>query len=311
MALARCEDMSLEKYTRQRLVVQLPNTTVYDAARAMEENHIGCVVVHDGRGPVGIVTDRDLALQLIGYDLDPIEATLKDVMSTPLATIQVTASEDEAGALMLERHVRRLPVLNGNDLVGLVTLDDLIADQAVDPVLLGRIVRAQLAEPARLKPRGETHPTAPVHGDRSSVHQRFRRRREARMKLAYGALIHRVLVSTGLPTPEQAEAALETVLSALVRRITAEEASHLLAELPRLARVRLAGLAHGPDRTVTRKSIETAVAHELSIAPHRAADIVQRVGLALEQSISAGEIEDIRAQLPPDLRAILPTATAA
>ena len=60
--------MSLERYASKRMVVQTPNTTVYDAVRAMEANHIGVVVVHDGEDVKGLVTDRDLALRVIGND---------------------------------------------------------------------------------------------------------------------------------------------------------------------------------------------------------------------------------------------------
>jgi uncharacterized protein (DUF2267 family) len=116
---------------------------------------------------------------------------------------------------------------------------------------------------------------------------------------------------TALPTAEEAERALHAVLAALVRRITPEEASHLLAELPSLLRARFAGVARGPDRGVTRESIERVVESDLQVGSQRASEIVRRVGLALEQSISAGEIEDVRAQLPTHLRELFPAASAA
>jgi CBS domain-containing protein len=81
---------------------------------------------------------------------------------------------------MLERHVRRLPVVDGSKLVGMVTLDDLIADKAVDPDTLAAIVRAQLAEPARLKQAGKRRPGAADHRVEAFGWRRDLPRRERR-----------------------------------------------------------------------------------------------------------------------------------
>jgi len=152
--------MTLENYTLGRWVALPPDTSAYAAIRAMDDNHIGAVVVLDDGHTVGIVTDRDLALQVISYDRDPMELRLRNMMAKPVQVIQRGATAREAAESMLERGVRRLPILDGSRLVGMVTLDDLIADQAVPPELLAAIVRAQLAEPARLKRAGERGPSS-------------------------------------------------------------------------------------------------------------------------------------------------------
>lgn len=153
--------MTLENYT-QRLVVMPPEATAYDAIRAMEDNHIGAVVIQENGSILGIVTDRDLAIQVISFDQDPFELRLGAVMSKPAQVVSRRASPTDAARMMLDRHVRRLPVVSGAKLVGMVTLDDLIADRAVDAALLAEIVRAQLAEPARLKFAGQRGPGAAV-----------------------------------------------------------------------------------------------------------------------------------------------------
>ncbi|HTV25722.1 MAG TPA: CBS domain-containing protein [Polyangiaceae bacterium] len=153
--------MTLDKYTH-RLVAMAPDTTAYDAIRAMEDNHIGAVVVQENGEVMGVVTDRDLAVQIISFDQDPLETPLGTLMSKPVQVVQIEASAADAARLMLDRHVRRLPILSGAKLVGILTLDDLIADRAVEPELVAQIVRAQLAEPARLKFAGQRGPGAPV-----------------------------------------------------------------------------------------------------------------------------------------------------
>ena len=153
--------MTLENYTH-RLVAMPPDTTAYDAIRAMEDNHIGAVVVHENGAIRGLVTDRDLAIQVISFDQDPFEIRLGTLMSKPVQVVAVEASPADAARMMLDRHVRRLPIVSGTKLVGMVTLDDLMADRSVDPALLAEVVRAQLAEPARLKFAGQRGPGAPV-----------------------------------------------------------------------------------------------------------------------------------------------------
>ena len=89
--------MSLDQYCRgKRTVIQNSSTSVYDAVRALESNHIGAIIVQDAGRVVGIVTDRDLALRVIGFDLDPKEALLHDVMTPEPATLSITDSEEQA-----------------------------------------------------------------------------------------------------------------------------------------------------------------------------------------------------------------------
>ncbi len=299
--------MSLRKYTQVRLVVQRPDTSAYDALRAMEDNHVGAIIVCEASMVVGIVTDRDLAAHVIGYELDPVEVPLADIMSSPVVTLSVTASEADAARTMLERHIRRVPLLDGSELVGLVTLDDLILNQAVAPGILAAIVRAQLAEPSRLKARGHTHPGEPEPGT-DAQRGRAARRYSARLKLAYDNLIRRTMELTGLERPERAEAVLEELLSGIIRRIQPQETRQLLAQLPTLLRTRLAIVPRESDRRIARSTIEQAVADRLGVDATRASKILEQVARALEQTISPGEIEDVRSQLPPDMKNLLPTA---
>lgn len=301
--------MSLSPYTQVRLVVLRPEAHAYDAARAMEDHRIGAVLVHDGHHLVGIVTDRDLALALVGGDRDPFEVQLLDIMSTPVVVLPVTASEVDAARLMFTHQVRRIPIVEGESVVGLVTLDDLLLALALDGATIAAIVRAQLAQPARLARRGVVASRV-LTDDAPTAAQGAQQRHLRRADRAYSALVERTRALTGLQTAHAAEVALEEVLSGIVRRIRPEEARQLLAQVPSLLSERLAGQLHGPDREVTRAGLEQAVAYLLSLDAERAAHVVCQVGSALGQSISVGEVTDVCAQLPSDLRDLLtPMAT--
>jgi uncharacterized protein (DUF2267 family) len=211
----------------------------------------------------------------------------------------------DAAELMLSRHVRRIPIEEAGKVVGVVTLDDLII-HGFDPSTIARIVTAQLAEPARLKETGDVHPMSPTHEAHGEL-PRARRpetRHRAHADASYSALLRRVLDETGLATLHDAEAALDVLLSGLIERITPEEAAEMVAQLPSNLRERLAGVTRGPNRDVTREALEHALSLRLGIGEARAAQLIVRLARALENAISRGELLDVKAQLPADLRGI-------
>lgn len=117
------------------------NASIADAARQMREHHIGDVVVTEavlGRPkPVGMLTDRDLVVQVIAENVDTDKVNVADVMSTELYTVSTATSIDEAIAIMHDKGVRRLPVVDSEDcLVGVTTIDDLLGVLAKQLALL-------------------------------------------------------------------------------------------------------------------------------------------------------------------------------
>jgi CBS-domain-containing membrane protein len=189
--------MSLDKYTQARLVVQRPDTSAYDAIRAMEDNHIGAVIVYGEDEVLGIVTDRDLAVRVLGEDLEPREIPLEDVMSSPVSVLPPTATEADAARLMLENHVRRIPLVDGARLVGLVTLDDLASEQAIDAPTLAAIVRAQLSDRSRHERAGPIRPTQEGHVV-DSTQTSGEQRHAARAAMSYHRLLGLVEAATRL-----------------------------------------------------------------------------------------------------------------
>ncbi|MBD0281377.1 MAG: CBS domain-containing protein [Thermoleophilaceae bacterium] len=90
----------------------------------MRDRNVGSVVVCEAGRPVGVITDRDLALAVVADAVDA-DAPAGEHASRPLVTGEVEMDIEEAVALMVQHHIRRLPVTAGEDLVGIVTIDDL------------------------------------------------------------------------------------------------------------------------------------------------------------------------------------------
>ena len=111
-----------------RQVVAIEDTEpISRAARLMRDRHVGCLIVtasERGTG-VGIITERDLVWRIIADNFDPSKVLVSDVMTTPLITIPSDQKLENATKLMLEYGVRRLPVVDNNVLVGIITTTDL------------------------------------------------------------------------------------------------------------------------------------------------------------------------------------------
>ena len=96
-----------------------------EVARLMRDHNVGSVVICDpGGAPAAMITDRDLATRIVASERDGAEP-ISDFVSTPLVTAEPVMPLEEAAALMVQHRVRRLPVVQGDQLLGIVTLDDI------------------------------------------------------------------------------------------------------------------------------------------------------------------------------------------
>ncbi|MGM0398968.1 MAG: CBS domain-containing protein [Halobacteriota archaeon] len=138
--------MPIEDLARSEVVTADPGTSVKELANSMEREDVGSIVITEGDEPVGIVTDRDLALRVVGADVDPGTQTAEDVMTTELTSIESAAGFYEAAELMAESGIRRLPVCEGDVLVGIITADDLTELLADEQQQLAKVIRAQRPE---------------------------------------------------------------------------------------------------------------------------------------------------------------------
>ncbi len=102
-----------------------PDDTVVDAARAMRDGGFGAVVVVESGIVRGILTDRDIAVRVVAEGKDPGSTEIREAFTTDPTTLLPNYSVDDAVAAIREAEVRRLPVVEGSTLVGIVSIGDL------------------------------------------------------------------------------------------------------------------------------------------------------------------------------------------
>jgi CBS domain-containing protein len=141
--------MPISEICKREVIVMQPENTVMEAAKMMRQRHVGDVVVVEARGgrnvPVGIITDRDVVLEVVAPELDPETITVGDIMVPELATVKENAGVYETLQVMCAKGVRRLPVVSDADgdeaeLTGIVTMDDLLMLFAEEFGALARVV---------------------------------------------------------------------------------------------------------------------------------------------------------------------------
>ena len=101
------------------------SVTATDAAKMMEDTGVGAVVVLEKNTPIGIVTDRDFAIKITAHSY-PIDTPVRRIMSSPLISIDPASDLWSASDLMSTRNVRKLPVIDDDKVVGILTSSDLV-----------------------------------------------------------------------------------------------------------------------------------------------------------------------------------------
>ena len=99
--------------------------TVNEAAKMMEDAKVGAIIVIENNTPVGIVTDKDLAVKIVAHAYQ-ITTPVKQVMSSPLFSINSDESVRTAADLMHDRGIRKLPVIDNEKIVGMITATDIV-----------------------------------------------------------------------------------------------------------------------------------------------------------------------------------------
>ena len=109
-----------------------PETTLKDVAKMMQENHVGCIPVCDQKNSVvGLVTDRDLVLRGIACNKDTNTTPVSEIMTTNVYTVAPDAEVTEASKVMCDCQIKRVPVIENDTIVGIITLGDLANNQEV------------------------------------------------------------------------------------------------------------------------------------------------------------------------------------
>jgi CBS domain-containing protein len=148
--------MPVGEICNRDVIILRRDETILEAAQLMRHHHVGDVVVveeRDGlRIPVGIVTDRDLVIEIMATELDQGVITVGDIIGEDLATVKEDVAIFDAVQYMRSKAVRRLPVVDGNGaLVGILTLDDLLELLSEELLAIAKLVNYQRQKEMRAR----------------------------------------------------------------------------------------------------------------------------------------------------------------
>ena len=149
--------MGVGEICNREVIIAQRNESALDAAKLMRQHHVGNVLVvetrNDTRVPVGIVTDRDLVVEIVATELDSKIISVGDIMVSELATVREDAGVFEVIQYMRGKGVRRLPVVDGSGgLVGIITLDDLLELLSEELLALAKLVQHEQKKEAISRP---------------------------------------------------------------------------------------------------------------------------------------------------------------
>jgi len=149
--------MTISEVCNREVIIIQRDETVLKAAKLMRHHHVGNVIVVDERNgsriPVGIVTDRDIVVEIISTELDPKVMTVGDIMTPEFFTAKKSMELFEAIQFMRSKSIRRLPVINeADELIGILTLDDVLELLSEEMVDLVKLVRYEQKEETLHRP---------------------------------------------------------------------------------------------------------------------------------------------------------------
>ncbi len=149
--------MSVGEICNREVIVIQRDEPVLEAARLMRTYHVGALIVIDkpnGRAiPVGIVTDRDLVVEVLATELDETVITVGDIMTQELFTLKENTATYDAIDFMRRKTVRRLPIVDdAGELVGILTLDDVLGILSEEMLDLAKLVRYEQKKETRYRP---------------------------------------------------------------------------------------------------------------------------------------------------------------
>jgi len=103
-----------------------PGATVFDAVKLMAEKNVGALLVMEGERIAGIVTERDYARKIVLLSRSSKERPVRDIMTSAVIVVRPGQTTEECMVLMTENRLRHLPVVEGDKLLGLVSIGDLV-----------------------------------------------------------------------------------------------------------------------------------------------------------------------------------------
>jgi CBS domain-containing protein len=129
------------------------NSSVEEVVRKMKQFDLGSIIVVQGNKPIGIITKGDILTKIVQAGLNPSEVKAEQIMSTPLITIEKDAAVEEAAKIMTKKKVKSLPVVQGEQLIGIVTATDIVSSE---PQMVGLLQYMSNIPPELLPQQAES-----------------------------------------------------------------------------------------------------------------------------------------------------------
>ena len=146
------ESIGISDIVNKNVKVIDQEQNIFDASKVMIDNNIGSVVVIDNnesKNPIGIITERDIVRIVSAFSLSDLEVPARKLMSNPLITLSKNASVLDAMELMYERKIRRVIILEGNMLVGIVTEHDIFKLLMINKELITTVIASDFPIPQK------------------------------------------------------------------------------------------------------------------------------------------------------------------
>ena len=142
--------MKVRDIMTKDMVIAEKNDTILDVAKLMRHHNIGCIpVVEDGQKVLGVVTDRDIVMNMARFNSDPSNTLASEIASSIVYKVKPDAEVYQALELMKKQRVRRLPVMEDECLIGMLSLGD-VAVHASQDVEVGEAL-IEISRPARVE----------------------------------------------------------------------------------------------------------------------------------------------------------------
>ena len=149
--------MSISELCNREVIIIQKEESALEAAKLMRQHHVGDVIVveekNGPRKPIGIVTDRDLVVEIMATELDPAVITVGDIMAPKLVTVKENTGIFETIQYMRRNTVRRSPVIDDRGgLIGIITLDDLLQLLSEELSELAKLVSQEVDKEIQQRP---------------------------------------------------------------------------------------------------------------------------------------------------------------
>ncbi|WP_054749760.1 CBS domain-containing protein [Ruminiclostridium josui] len=125
-----------------------PNASIVDTAKLMQQHNVGSIPVCDKGSVVGIVTDRDIVVRNIAVGKNPQQTPVREIMTTGITSVSPDMEMSQVTKMMADSQIRRVPVVDHNNLVGIVALGDVATDAKYDTEVADTLT--EISRPSKL-----------------------------------------------------------------------------------------------------------------------------------------------------------------